>query len=439
MLARLKAVTRPMDSATPRTSAATPTCTVPGLLAGLTKLCKLTKVCAAPALDDETKSQLGICGGYDQRLLLIRLFEAMGSLKSAYIKLQIAHIPYDPAKIAFADEIITSEFDSVTALQRLCSWSCGIGSLVNERWSLVQELEAETRKRDSDIVVLKRELEALQRENSRLNRQIKSEKLSSSKQKSDKGSVVPKELATATPSTVLELFKVASASVHDFAELIATSMMQASSDNCTVNDAAVEQSWTWRRYSLEAHLSRTMLVGAIITGTEEEEEEDGDTKWLKMSGGRFDRIMRFCDPLDALMQYPISGFSRFCRSRYLAAVPAETEAAVFRNLDQRAFVARGGHPRTWFYRAFATTAEVGVGAACGHGAVLRARTRCQNVVREERERVRGGVDGERGGGCTCIRPQEGEGDMEEKLSGALTVTPGVKVGATVVACRVLLR
>ena len=287
-------------------------------------------------MDDETKSQLGTCGGYDQRLLLIRLFEAMGSLKSAYIKLQRAHIPYDPAKIAFADEIITSELDSVTALQRLCSWSCGIGSLVNERWSLVQELEAETRKRDSDIVVLKRELEALQRENSRLNRQIKSEKLSSSKQKSDKGSVVPKELATATPSTVLELFKVASASVHDFAELIATSMMQASSDNCTVKDAAVEQSWTWRRYSLEAHLSRTMLVGAIITGTEEEEEEDGDTKWLKMSGGRFDRIMRFCDPLDALMQYPISGFSRFCRSRYLAAVPAETEAAVFRNLDQRA-------------------------------------------------------------------------------------------------------
>ena len=180
MLARLKAVTRPMDSTTPRTSAATPTCTVPGLLAGLTKLCKLTKVCAAPALDDETKSQLGTCGGYDQRLLLIRLFEAMGSLKSAYIKLQIAHIPYDPAKIAFADEIITSEFDSVTALQRLCSWSCGIGSLVNERWSLVQELEAETRKRDSDIVVLKRELEALQREYSRLNKQIKSENLSSS-------------------------------------------------------------------------------------------------------------------------------------------------------------------------------------------------------------------------------------------------------------------
>jgi hypothetical protein len=340
-----------MESATPRTSTRTPTCTVPGLLVGLTKLCKLTKVCAAPALDDETKSQLGnFCGGYDQRLLLIRLFEAMGSLKSAYIKLQRAHIPYDPAKLAFADEIITSELDSVAALQRLCSSSCGIGSLVNERWSLVQELEAETRKRDSDIVLLKRELEALQRENSRLNKQIKSEKPSSVKH-TDKGFVVPKEMTAVTPGALSELFKVAAASVHDFAELIATSIL-VPSDNC-VNDA-VERSW--RRYSLEAHLSRTMLVG-VITTTQEEEEEEEDKEGLKISGACFERIMRLCDPLDALMQYPSSGFSRFCRSRYLAAVPSETEAAMFRNLDQRAFVARGGHPRTWFYRAFATMAR----------------------------------------------------------------------------------
>ncbi|RLM58087.1 uncharacterized protein C2845_PM18G13820 [Panicum miliaceum] len=404
-----------MESATPRTSTRTPTCSVPGLLVGLTKLCTLTKVCAAPALDDETKSQLGtFCGGYDQRLLLIRLFEAMGSLKSAYIKLQRAHIPYDPAKIAFADEIITSELDSVAALQRLCSSSCGIGSLVNERWSLVQELEAETRKRDSDIVLLKRELEALQRENSRLNKQIKSEKLSSVKHP-DRGFVVPKELAAVTPNALSELFKVASASVHDFAELIATTSMQVSSDNC-VNDAA-EQSWR-RYYSLEAHLSRTMLVGAITTT---EEEEDDDKKWLKISGARFDRIM---------------SFSRFCRSGYLAAVPSETEAAMFRNLDQRAFVARGGHPRTWFYRAFATMARSAWAlrvamARClahGHGVRMFYARRGSEYVEELMESVAVAAPGVR----------EGEGDVEEKLGVAFTVTPGVKVGDTAVGCRVLL-
>ncbi|RLM98081.1 uncharacterized protein C2845_PM06G15770 [Panicum miliaceum] len=417
-----------MESATPRTSTRTPTCTVPGLLVGLTKLCKLTKVCAAPALDNETKSQLGtFCGGYDQRLLLIRLFEAMGSLKSAYIKLQRAHIPYDPAKISFADEIITSELDSVAALQRLCSSSCGIGSLVNERWSLVQELEAETRKRDSDIVLLKRELEALQRENSRLNKQIKSEKPSSVKH-TKKGFVVPKEMTAVTPGALSELFKVAAASVHDFAELIAASM-QVSSDNC-VNDAAER---SWRRYSLEAHLSRTMLVGVITTTEEEEEDKEG----LKISAASFDRIMRVCDPLDALMQYPSSGFSRFCRSRYLGAVPSETEAAMFRNLDQRAFVARGGHPRTWFYRAFATMARSAWAlrvamARClelGHGVRMLYARRGSEYAEELMESVAEPASG--------VREGE-EGDMEEKLSVAFTVTPGVKVGDTVVACRVLL-
>jgi len=142
-----------------------------------------------------------------------------------------------------------------------------------------------------------------------------------------------------------------------------------------------------------------MLFGAITTT----EEEDGEKKWLKISGARFDRIMRFCDPLYALMQFPSSSFSRFCRSRYLAAVPSETEAAMFRNLDQRAFVARGGHPRTWFYRAFAMMARSAwalraVMARClelGHGVRMFYARRGSEYIEES-------MHGERGSGCTCI-------------------------------------
>ncbi|CAN6330299.1 unnamed protein product [Urochloa humidicola] len=416
-----------MESPTQRSSARAATCrVVPGLLVGLTKLCKLTKVCAAPTLDDEAKSQLGACGGYDQRLVLIRLFEAMGSLKSAYIKLQRAHFPYDPAKIAFADEVITSELDSVTALQCLCGSSSGIGSLVNERWSFVQELEAETRKRDSDILLLKRELEALQRENARLNKQVESEKPSSSVVKHfDKGLGGSKDFTKATPSALVELFKVASASVHDFAELIASSMPVVSSDNCVSDADEAEQ--TWRRNSIEAHLSRTMF--GAVTGSEEEQ-------CLKISAARFDGIMRFCDPMEALMQYPSSGFSRFCRSRYLASVPSEAEAAMFRNLEQRAFVSRGGHPRTWFYRAFATMARSAWAlrvamARClerGHGVTMFYARRGSKYAPELMESV---------AAPAACGVREGD-DMEEKLCVAFTVTPGVKVGDTMVACRVLL-
>ncbi|KAF8671322.1 hypothetical protein HU200_050033 [Digitaria exilis] len=396
----------------PRTSLRTPTCTVPGLLVGLTKLCKLTKVCAAPTLGDEAKSRLGTsCGGYDQRLLLIRLFEAMGSLKSAYVKLQRAHFPYyDPGKIAFADEIITSELDSVTALQSLCSSSCGIGSLVNDRWSVVQELEAEARKRDSDIVLLKKELERLQRDNSRLNKQIKSGKPSSVKHP-NKGFDVRKELATATPSALLELFKVASASVHDFAEMIASSLM--SSDGCSVSNADAAEQSCIRRYSVEAHLWRTIMVGASPVSNEEEKEV-------------FDGIMRFCDPMDALMQYPRSSFSVFCRSRYLAAVPSEAEAAMFGNkLEQRALVSHGGHPRTWFYRAFAAMARSAWALRllmARHGDVRMFYARRGSEYAEEwmQSVAAPASDGHFCGGV------------------AFTVAPGLKFGDTVVPCRVLL-
>ncbi|CAN6335374.1 unnamed protein product [Urochloa humidicola] len=422
-----------MESQTTRSGARTATCTVvPGLLVGLTKLCKLTKVCAAPTLDDEAKSQLGTCGGYDQRLLLIKLFEAMGSLKSAYIKHQRAHFPYDPAKIAFADEIITSELDSVTALQCLCSSSSGIGSLVNERWSLVQELEAETRKRDSDIDMLKRELEALQRQNARLNKQIKSEKPSSSGGKhSDKGLGVSKDLSTVAPSVLLEMFRVASASVQEFAELIASSMPVVSSDNCCVSDAD-EAEQSWRRYSFEAHLSRTML--GAVTGSSDEEEEE---QCLKISAARFDRIMRFCDPMDALMQYPSSGFSRFCRSRYLAAVPSEAEEAMLGNLEQRAFVSLGGHPRTWLYRAFATMARSAWALRLAMARCILEHGHC--VVRMFYARRGSEYAAEFMESVAAAASAGSRGDdMEAKLCVAFTVTPGVKVGDRVVPCRVVL-
>ncbi|KAL6642150.1 hypothetical protein ACP70R_020331 [Stipagrostis hirtigluma subsp. patula] len=408
----------------PRT-ARTTTCTVPGLLAGLTKLCKLSKVCAAPTLDDDEATKFAFlnCGGYNQRLILIRLFQTIACLKSAYIKLQRAHFPYDPTKVAFADEIIMSELDSAAALQCLCGTSSGVGALVNERWSLVQELEAEMRKKDSDIVLLRRELEGLQRENSRLNKQIKSKKLPFQRDK-----VVPKELTT-TPGEFLELFKVASTSMHDFAGLI-TSMIVSSDHSVTVRnaDAAEAAEQPWKRYSLEAYLWRTMLCAS--TSTEEGEFDVG--------AARFDRIMRFCDPLDALMQYPSSSFSRFCRTSYLAAVPSEMEAAMFRNLEQRAFVSRGGHPRTWFYRAFATAAR---SAWALRVAMARGGFGARRSFRMFYAR-RGSKYEEAYMESVVALGREGarrHGEEEMLSSVAFTVTPGVKIaGDTVVACRVFL-
>uniref|UniRef100_A0A0E0MIW3 Uncharacterized protein n=1 Tax=Oryza punctata TaxID=4537 RepID=A0A0E0MIW3_ORYPU len=404
-----------MESRTPRSSVARSTCSVPGLVLGFSKLCKITKVCAAPDTAD-TKTEFGdYCGGYDQRIVITRLFEEIGALKSAYIKLQKAHIPYNPPKIAFADEIITSELDSLTALQSLCSWNGSVGSLINDRWSLVQELEAETRKKDSDIVLLRRELDGLKSANSRLNKQISSSKPSVKHQKDQ--SIVLKKLTT--PSAVLEQFKVASTSVHDFAELI-FSLVSSTDHHCT--NHADEQS-SYKRYSLEAYLSQTMLAS---DGAEDDEQLE--------DLARFDRIMRCCDPLDALMEHPNSSFARFCRTKYLAAVSSEMEAAMFRNnLDVRAFVSRGGHPRTWFYRAFATMAR----SAWALRVAVAARGRCYGRGSVRMFYARRGseyaAEYMESVVATAAAGDRGRGDGV-----AFTVTAGMKVGETMVACRVFL-
>ncbi|KAG8089266.1 hypothetical protein GUJ93_ZPchr0011g27460 [Zizania palustris] len=410
-----------MEPRTPRSAART-ACSVPGLVLGLSKLCKITKVCAAPDFAD-TKTEFGDCGGYDQRLVVTRLFEEIGALKSAYIKLQKAHIPYNPPKIAFADEVITSELDSIAALQSLCSTNGSIGSMVNNRWSLVQELEAEMRKKDSDIILLKRELEWLKQANSRLSKQIKNK---ASVNRGKDHSTAMQQLAT--PDAFLKLFKAASTSVHDFAEMICS--LTASCDHHYATGSADQ---SYKRYSLEAYLSRTMFT----TGVEEDDELDV---------ARFDRIMRSCDPLDALMEYPSSSFARFCRSRYVAAVPPAMESAVFGNLDQRAFVSRGGHPRTWFYRAFVTMAR----SAWALQAAVAARRRCPGdgpVVRVLY--ARGGSRFSAGymesvvaagaGADACAGRGGGGGEIDDKAGVAFTVSPAVKVGDTVVVpCRVFL-
>jgi hypothetical protein len=264
---------------------------------------------------------------------------------------------------------------------------------------------------------LRRELDGLKSANSRLNKQISSSKPSVNHHKDY--SIVLKKLTT--PSAVLELFKVASTSVHDFAELI-FSLISSSDHHCTNN---ADEHSPYKRYSLEAYLSRTML--AVHDGAEDDDELDL---------ARFDRIMWCCDPLDALMAHPNSSFARFCRTKYLAAVPSEMEAAMFRNnLDVRAFVSRGGHLRTWFYRAFATMArsawalQVAVTAhrrCCGRGSVrmLYARRGSRYAAEYMDSVVAAAAAADAG---------RGEGDGV-----AFTVTPGMKVGETMVACRVFL-
>ncbi|KAL0370762.1 UNVERIFIED_CONTAM: hypothetical protein Sangu_0394300 [Sesamum angustifolium] len=55
-----------------------------------------------------------ICGHVE----ILKLFDTLLALKLAYVKLQEAHLPYDPAKIRAADEEVVSLLDSLCKIKK---------------------------------------------------------------------------------------------------------------------------------------------------------------------------------------------------------------------------------------------------------------------------------------------------------------------------------
>jgi len=136
--------------------------------------------------------------------------------------------------------------------------------------------------------------------------------------------------------------------------------------------------------------------------------------------------MSFKDPFDALMEAPNSAFGRFCREKYLVAVPRSMEDSFMGNLDHRAFVERGGHPRTQFYQTFAKMARY-------VWALLTVA--CYLKPRAEMFFVKTGVQFQKKHMESVPAKLTTE---EANFSVGFTVMPGFKIGCTIIRCKVYL-
>lgn len=150
------------------------------------------------------------------------------------------------------------------------------------------------------------------------------------------------------------------------------------------------------------------------------------TKEEYFSMDSFDDIMSFRDPFDALVEAPNSAFGRFCREKYLVAVPCSMEVSFFGNKDHRAFIENGGHPRTQFYQAFARMA-VNVWAMLTVARQLKPKA--------EMFFVKGGVQFQKKHMESVPAKLTPE---EAKISVGFTILPGFKIGCSVIRCRVYL-
>lgn len=292
-----------------------------------------------PIIDFQSKRYE--CGVY---LEISKLFDTFSALKLAYVKLQEAHIPYDPDKIRAADELIVSHLESLCKIKRshkekqakemdamsTCSALLLAEIQVQER--LLHQLKSQVKLKESVVVNLRQVLEDLQ---------TKHKNLSLVQELSEQQKQGVKVLNFLS---FPEIFKAVSKAIHDFAKpLIA--LMKVTGWDLDHAANAVEGSVVYakrchKKYAFEAYISRRMFHDLSF-----------------QTSYNVDNLVNLDDPLDVLIKNPQSSFAKFCRRKYLLVVHPSMETSFFGSLDHRTFVTNGLHPQTPFYRAFVKMAK----------------------------------------------------------------------------------
>ncbi|XP_065848032.1 protein GRAVITROPIC IN THE LIGHT 1 [Euphorbia lathyris] len=301
---------------------------------------KIHPIHPQPAL---VSSKSDICG----EEYILELFDALSSLKLAYIQLQEAHVPYDPDKISAADEHIVAQLEALHKIKRtykekekekqfgndtpvLAEFDCLQAEIeVNEQ--LLENLKSLRSAKDYEIVNLRRKLHDLDSENAALIEKIREKSLER------------ENARVLNVGLFEETFRKASMSIHDFAKPI-IGLMKASGWDLDLAANSIETGVSYskrshKKYIFEACIARKMFHG------------------ISLNSYNVDDIMKFDDPIDALIENPNSGFADFCRKKYLLLVHPVMEMSFFGNLDQRMLLLSDKHPRTQFYQIFSRMAK----------------------------------------------------------------------------------
>ena len=346
-----------------------------------------------------------------------KLLDAISGLKVAYVNIQKALVPYDPEDIMIADERFGCTLEEAAGLKDLyvnvSEWSnwrypCHLNSRIQEHPNLVMEMQADICKKDSRIGWLRPELDELERRNM----ELEEKKIGRSALCREGSFTVMRGVST---EMFMDLHERSAKCIHDFAKFVIgwakVSGWNLGQSTFPIDSNVVYERKADKKYAVEAYFACVMLMG--------DREE-----YISLES--FDSVMSFRDPFDALMSDPDSSFGRYCREKYLVAVPQSMEDSFFGNLDHRAFIESGGHPRTQFYMKFVKMAR--------YAWALLAVARSLNP-RAEIFYVKSGVQFRKEHmECTPAKMTT----EEEKFSVGFTVLPGFKVGCTVVGCRVYL-
>ncbi|KAJ9168670.1 hypothetical protein P3X46_020167 [Hevea brasiliensis] len=302
--------------------------------------------------------------------LLAKLFAGITTIKAAYAELQMAQNPYCSDAIHAADQAIVEELKLLSELKRsffkneldhLSPQVTVMLAEIQEQQSLmktyeitIKKLESETKFKDSDISLLKKQLD----ESIAFNKSLE-KRLNASGALSMFDNI---QFSILKPTHFVQFLHSALRSIRSFVKLMVREMEVAEWDIEAAAKAIESESIfpkpTHRCFVFESFVSKTMFEGFnypnFMLPNESPPPMDHHHHYRHSGEHYFNKFkkLKSVNPRHYLNQNPTSSFARFTRAKYLKLVHAKMECSLFGNLNLRKLVNSGGFPDTAFFAGF---------------------------------------------------------------------------------------
>ncbi|KAK7272590.1 hypothetical protein RJT34_29289 [Clitoria ternatea] len=375
--------------------------------------------------------------------LLAKLFASVSTVKAAYAQLQHAQSPFDPDGIEAADLLLVSELKNLSELKQcylkkqfdaspenaiLAAESKELQGVIRTYEIMGKKLESQARLKDSKIMFLREKLEEANKHNKSVEK-----RLNQSGQLAVLDNV---HISGLSPSHFITVLRHAVRSIRSFVRLVVDEMRSASWDIDAAVDA-IEQNVVYlvedhKCFAVEAFVCREMFDAFHFPNfslpNESLPDRNRRQQWFF---GRFNEL-KSMKAKDYLAEKPRSTFAKFCRVKYLRLVHPKMESSFFGNLNHRNLVNGGGFPDTAFFNSFAEMAKRVWLLHClafsfePQASIFQVGKGCRfsDVYMES-------VNDE-------VFLNSDQTVVESDPQVAFTVTPGFKIGKTVIQCQVYL-
>ncbi|KAG9448186.1 hypothetical protein H6P81_014314 [Aristolochia fimbriata] len=364
--------------------------------------------------------------------LLARLFASVSAIKAAYAELQTAQSPYDPETIQLQDEAIVSELKSISELkhcymkkQIFPSQESQMIAEVQEQKNLLKTFEIMSKKlqsqlhvKDSEMFFLREKVQESQKQNRGLEKRLNPN--------SALFVLDNLHVSALNPNHFVTVLQHAMKSMRNFLKLMTEGMESAAWDldaaACSIVPGVVFAKPSHRVYAFESFVCRKMFSDFQHPSFSQSSSKQKRHQRRKY----FESFMELkaVNPLEYVLENPASKFGKFCRLKYLSLVHPRMETAFFGDATHRSIVSSGGFPQSAFFTTFLEMAKriwllhLLAFSFEPEASIFQVRSGCRFSEVFMESACDDSPD---------IRPRVG-----------FTVSPGFRIGKTVIQCRVYL-